>query len=124
VQYTGRVEKHRLLDVSRRAIDPAEGGERGPAGAPISGNIYTELLDRRVRIISNLPNMTEKEFEAAREFWRYVAADYSINWPRFADDADIGFLFAEWTQNVEIIEACDTLVDCLGMIIYGAFADE
>jgi hypothetical protein len=124
MQYTGRVQKFRLLDVSTHAIDPIRGGNRGPIGAQVSGYIYAELLDRRPRIISDLPNISDDDFRQARECWRFVAFDYSRNQPIYARDDDIGSLFAVWSETEEINIACITLIDCLGRIIYGRIASE
>ncbi len=130
IQHEGTAEKHRLVDVATRAIDTTPGQLRGPEGAPLSGAIFAELIDRRLRLVKRLARTSDRnapshleipdsDFEQARQYWRYVSADYLGEQAYFARDPDTGHLFAEWTGSEQMTQACNSFVDCLGMIIYG-----
>lgn len=116
------VDLGELVEAARGVIDPERTGiPRGPVGAQLFPEGYSELVAARVEALNAISDLaprpfSDEEFVSARNAYRRATADYRRHVQQFRADPDIGKIFETRSPEQEINSACQNLSELLGLL--------
>lgn len=113
-QATGGFNRAELLRAARDAVDGKK-SPRGPEAAPLDAQTYVRLVAARFDALGRLADVSDAEFDGAREAYRLGNAVYNREQADLAANHDTGHLFGVRGPEEEIRDACMDLVTLLGM---------
>ncbi|MBO0707413.1 MAG: hypothetical protein J2P44_03540 [Candidatus Dormibacteraeota bacterium] len=114
-------DRGKLRPLLEAVIHP-EGGSSavGPREAPISADIYLDLLEARLWLARNLDRVTDEEWQRARAAYRFAWLGYNRIQSSLAADPQLGRMYLPGTDNDFANNACAHLVTILGLLRSGA----
>lgn len=114
-------DRDKLRPLLEAVIHP-EGGSSavGPREAPISADIYLDLIEARLWLARNLDHVPNDEWQRAQAEYRFAWLGYNSIQPRLAADPQLGRMFPRGDVNDLANNACSNLMTILGLLRSGA----
>jgi hypothetical protein len=114
--YYRNSDREKLLALARPVFDPhATGRLRGPAGAPVSAEIFSDLIEARATALAFLDEIPDNVFEWARGAYAESIVGYLQDFPRFASDPEFGHIHRPLDAQEAVNNACRSLLTLLGL---------